>query len=143
MVPLIAKFGVSSVPPSDKWTDGQIDEMLGRMREGETLTSIATDPRMPCVQSMANWEAEQDEIGVAISRARELGWSARAEKAVAAAKEAEDAPLGRLAFDAERWFLGKMHPKKFGDKTLHGSDPENPLPPGYSVTLVKAAKPDA
>lgn len=113
------------------------------MREGETLTSIATDPRMPCVQSMANWEAAQDEIGVAISRARELGWSARAEKAVAKAQSADDPAKGRLAFDAERWFLGKMHPKKFGDKTLHGSDPDNPLPPGFQVTLIKAPKPDA
>ncbi len=114
------------------------------MREGETLTSISSDARMPSVQTMANWEAERDtEIGLAITRARELGWTARAEKAVAEAKSAEDASLGRLSFDAERWFLGKMHPKKFGDKQLVGSDPDNPLPAGFSVTLVKAPKPDA
>lgn len=123
------------MPPSDKWSDDQIDEMLARMRQGETLTSIASDCRMPAVQTMANWEAESTELGVAISRARDIGWSARAEKAVEAAKIATDAGLGRLSLDAERWFLGKMHPKKFGDRQLIGSDPENPLPAGVSVTF--------
>lgn len=132
------------MPPAPKWTADQIEEMLDRMRDGETLTSIAADPRMPSVQTMANWEAERGtELAVAISRARELGWNARAERAVEDAKAADDASLGRLSFDAERWFLGKMYPKKFGDKHLIGSDPENPLPEGFKVTLVKPTKPDA
>lgn len=132
------------MPPAPQWSDDQIEEMLERMGNGETLTSISSDARMPSMASMMRWEEEQDtELGARITQARARGWTARAELAVEAAKTAEDASKGRLSFDAERWFLGKMHPKKFGDKTLHGSDPENPLPQGFSVTLVKAPKPDA
>ncbi len=127
---------------SPQWSDDQIDEMLERMGQGETLTSISSDARMPSMASMMRWEEVQDALGERITQARARGWTARAEKAVVAAQTAEDAPLGRLSFDAERWFLGKMYPKKFGDKTLVGSDPENPLPEGFSVTLVKP-KPDA
>jgi len=115
--------------------DDQIEEMLKRMRDGETLTSIASDPRMPSIDTMNRWEAEQDERGAAITRARLDGYTTRAEKALADAEIAEDAAKGRLAFDANRWFLGKMHPKKFGDKQLVGSDPDNPLPSGVTVTF--------
>lgn len=128
---------------SAQWADDQIEEMIERMGQGETLTSISSDPRMPSMASMMRWEDEQDELGARITCARARGWTARAEQAVTRAQTASDASLGRLDFDAERWFLGKMHPKKFGDKTLVGSDPDNPLPQGFSVTLVKAAKPDA
>lgn len=128
---------------SPQWSDDQIDEMLERMGQGETLTGISSDARMPSMASMMRWEEVQDDLGARITQARARGWTARAEKAVVAAQTSEDAPLGRLAFDAERWFLGKMYPKKFGDKTLVGSDPDNPLPEGFCVTLVKAAKPDA
>lgn len=104
--------------PAPKWADDQIEEMLKRMREGEALTSIASDPRMPSIDTMNRWEAERDtDLGAAITRARELGWTVRAEKAVERAQTCNDAALGRLDFDAERWYLGKMHPKKFGDAT--------------------------
>jgi hypothetical protein len=102
-----------------QWSDDQIEEMLKRMRDGETLTSISSDARMPSIDTMNRWEGERETpLGAAITRARELGYTTRAEKALAEAKSAEDAQLGRLAFDAERWFLGKMHPKKFGDSAL-------------------------
>lgn len=102
--------------PGAPFKDDQVEEMLSRMGEGETLTSIAGDPRMPSVATMIRWEDEQDERGKSITQARARGYTVRAEKAVQRAQTTEDAVKGRLDFDAERWFLGKMHPKKFGDK---------------------------
>lgn len=107
------------MPPHPKWSDDQIEEMLHRMRAGETLTEISADPRMPSMQTMANWEAEQDtELGLGITRARDLGYQVRAENAVINAQKAEDPQKGRLAFDANRWFLGKMRPKIFGEAAM-------------------------
>ncbi len=106
------------MPPAPKWSDDQIEEMLKRMREGETLTAIASDPRMPSIDTMNRWEAEQDtELGAAITRARDLGYLVRAEKAVERAQTADDPQKGRLAFDADRWFLAHMRPKLFGNAT--------------------------
>lgn len=99
-----------------KFADDQIEEMLERMEKGETLTSIGEDPRMPSIRSMMLWEDKQDDLGCRITQARARGFTVRAEAAVMRAQAAEDPQLGRLDFDAERWFLGKMHPKKFGDK---------------------------
>lgn len=108
--------------PHPKWADDQIEEMLKRMMDGETLTSIASDSCMPSIDTMNRWEAEQEtELGAAITRARDLGFMVRAEKAVAEAKTAEDASLGRLSFDADRWFLAHMRPKIFGTLIKHGN----------------------
>ena len=62
-----------------------------------------------------------------IARAREIGYAARAERAVIAAKTADDAAKGRLAFDAERWWLSKIDPRRYGDRVAVAGDPENPL----------------
>lgn len=102
--------------------------LLDLLLAGETLTAISKHADMPSLDTIQRWEAAQDERGKAITRARELGYTARAEAALVRAQTADDPAKGRLSFDADRWFLGKMHPKKFGDKTLVGSDPDNPLP---------------
>lgn len=95
-----------------------VEEMLKRMRDGETLTSISSDKRMPSIDTMNRWEADQkSELGAAITRARMQGYTVRAEKIVEGVKTASDPQKARLEFDAERWFLGKMHPKLFGDAT--------------------------
>ena len=98
------------------WSDDQIEEMLSRMAEGETITSIAADPRMPGYTTIWRWENAGDNLAGRITRAREMGFVARAEKAVERAQSAADPVKGRLAFDADRWFLGKMCPKRFGEK---------------------------
>jgi hypothetical protein len=58
-------------------------------------------------------------IFVANTRARELGADVIAETAVAEAiapMGPEDVQRARLAFDARRWFVGKLAPKKYGDR---------------------------
>jgi hypothetical protein len=102
--------------PAAEWTDELIDEMINLMESGETLTAIAKRKNMPSAPTMWRWEHAQDELGERMTRARELGYIARAEKAIERAHNAEDPQKARLAFDADRWFLAKMCPKRFGDK---------------------------
>jgi hypothetical protein len=120
---------------AQNWTDDQIDEMISRMETGETLTSIAADPRMPSYRTITRFEDAGDELAGRITRAREDGYQARAERILEEARSAKDAAKGRLVFDADRWYLGKMQPKRFGEKALLGSDPENPLPSAINVNF--------
>lgn len=87
--------------------------------------------------------ADDAQLAATIARAREIGLDHRAEVAVEAAKMAEDAAKGRLAFDAERWYLSKLYPKRFGDKQLLGSDPDNPLPTSVGVHFIKTNDADS
>jgi hypothetical protein len=127
--------------PGVPFKDDQVEEMLKRMRAGDTLTSIADDPRMPSIDTMNRWEAEQDERGAAITRARALGYIVRAEKAVTEARSAGDPQKGRLAFDAERWFLGKMDPRRFGDavQLKHADADGEKLPMDETATMTRLA----
>lgn len=61
---------------------------------------------------------DDEELSGQITRARETGYLHRADKAIEDAKAAKDASLGRLAFDAERWYLGKLS-NAFSDKQKH------------------------
>ena len=82
--------------------------ILDRLAEGESLSSICRDKDMPAWGTVHNWMNDDAEFDGQVTRAREIGYQVRADKAVADAKAADDAAKGRLAFDAERWYLGKL-----------------------------------
>lgn len=101
---------------ADGFQEDVIAELLEKLAEGESLRTICADKRMPCRETIWRWAERDDDLATAITRARRIGYHARAEKAVEAAKTASDAALGRLAFDADRWHLAKLYPAAFGDK---------------------------
>jgi hypothetical protein len=84
------------------------ETILQRLSEGESLSAICKDADMPSRETVRLWQKDDEEFDLAVTHAREVGFEKRAEEAVLAAKTAEDASKGRLAFDAERWYLGKL-----------------------------------
>jgi hypothetical protein len=68
---------------------------------------------MPDRMTISNWCQADPEVSAAIARAREVGFDERAELAVENAQSAKDA---RLAFDAERWYLSKLNPARYGER---------------------------
>lgn len=61
-------------------------------------------------------------------------------EAVTSEEITEEDMLGhrKLQVDTRLRMAGKLAPKKYGDKTLVGSDPDNPLPAGFQVNFVKS-----
>lgn len=84
------------------------EELLERLADGESLVAICRDQRMPNRKTVQRWQDDHADFDAAVTRAREAGMYVLAEKAVEAAETAEDASLGRLAFDAKRWYVGKL-----------------------------------
>ena len=82
--------------------------ILDQLAEGKSLSFICAQEGMPDRKTVQRWQNEDEAFNVAVTHAREEGYHKRAEDAVLAAKTAEDATKGRLAFDAERWYLGKL-----------------------------------
>jgi hypothetical protein len=72
---------------------------------------------MPSRETVRLWQKDDEEFDLAVTHAREEGFTLRADQAVRDAKIAEDASKGRLAFDAERWYLGKLSNAFSDDKT--------------------------
>lgn len=100
-----------------EFSDEVLDDLLSRLADGESLSSICDDRRMPDRRTIQRWMEKDDELAAEIARAREVGYRQRGERAVEAAKTAPDPVRGRLAFDAERWYLGKLS-NAFADKPV-------------------------
>ena len=101
-----------------KNTDSVIAALLAKLADGQSLVTICADKKMPNAATIWRWSKADDELAKAILDAREIGYVLRGERAVENAKAAPDAVRGRLAFDAERWYLGKLS-NAFADKTRH------------------------
>lgn len=127
--------------------DAVSESILERLAEGESLSTICADEGMPNRSTVQRWQIDDAGFDAAVTRAREAGMHVIAEKAVAAAKNATDASLGRLAFDADRWYLGKLS-NAFSDKVKHVGGDENDAPIKMQVqevrrVIVDPSNPDA
>ncbi len=96
-----------------------VDRICEQLEEGKSLALICQEDGMPGRSTVYRWLEGDDVLAERIYRAREVGFHFRAEKAVEDAKAATDPIAGRLAFDAERWYLGKLS-NAFRDKPLLG-----------------------
>lgn len=110
-------------------SDKQRETILARLAEGESLSAICRDKDMPSREAVRLWQNADEEFDLAVTRAREDGFERRAFDALIEAKTAEDPAKGRLAFDAERWYLGKLSnafsdDKKRELKIEHNLSPE-------------------
>jgi hypothetical protein len=66
--------------------------------------------------TLDRWTDENEGFATAIARAKRAGFDNRAEIAVDKAKAGGEPLRARLAFDAERWYLSKIDPKRYGEK---------------------------
>lgn len=111
-----------------------VEAVLTALAESGNLSKACRDTGYSKT-TFLRWCDEASENADRYVRAREAGLDAEADRAIDEALTAEKADLGRLALDARKWYLSKLMPKKYGDKQLVGSDPENPLPSGVVVTF--------
>lgn len=84
------------------------EHILAELENGRSLLSICKDEGMPNRSTVQRWQNEDEDFDAAVTRAREDGFHYLAEQARLNAQTAEDATKGRLAFDADRWYLGKL-----------------------------------
>ena len=109
-----------------------IEELLMRLSNGESLSSICEDAHMPCDSAVKQWRRDDIDFAAAYNRAKAEYGEMAAEEMMELADEARFAPpeltqAYRLAVDARRWVAGKLAPKRYGDKLTLSGDEENPL----------------
>ena len=102
---------------------------------------------MPAYSTVRKWEKENAEFSALSARAKADGTHYLADESLTIADEdlPDDPEVARvevthrkLRIDTRMRLIGKWNAKEYGDKTLLGSDPENPLPTGFNVNLRKS-----
>jgi len=106
------------------------------LSQGIPLAVLCREDGMPYDRAVRYW-MEQDEVfASAIACARETGFDVIAADGLKIVDNLDEDPASRrVRSDYRLKLLAKWDPKRYGDKTLIGSDPENPLPSGFDVRL--------
>lgn len=105
-----------------RYTPEIAETICRRLAEGESLRAICRDEGMPSAGAVLGWRDDVPGFAEQYARARTDQAHVIAEAALDEALAAPDPALGRLAFDARRWFAGKLLPKVYGDKVQHTGD---------------------
>lgn len=121
-------------------------EVIERLSNGEPLAVMCRDAHMPSDDSVREWAKTDDALSRAIACAREVGeqviaWRARqtlrGKGPEDGGESTGDVQRDKAIADFDLKLLAKWNPKAWGDKSLVGSDPDNPLPAGFTVNLVR------
>lgn len=143
---------------ADTWRTPEIAQtIIDGLSDGIPLRQLA---RLHGFSKSAfyDWVNDDAEFAGRIARAREIGFDAIADEALEIADDAtndwmkrqrqdgmdddvlnsEHVQRSKLRIDTRLKLLAKWDPKRYGDKHLVGSDPDNPLPQGFTVNLVKS-----
>jgi hypothetical protein len=106
-----------------------------RLAEGESLRSICAGDDVPSRETVRHWLLADAAFRQTYAIARELQADSLAEDALAEALDVAPDPgavqAARLAFDARRWYAGKVAPKRWGDRVQN----EHSGPGGSPVQL--------
>jgi hypothetical protein len=110
------------------------------MAEGQSLRRIcAAVEGMPKHSTVCGWMLEDQGLSDQYARARQLLGDYRfdefrdaaaeiVKRYLAEGWEPKDAiAMARLETGNMQWEISKLYPKKYGDKTIHAGDSENPL----------------
>lgn len=118
------------------------DTICARIADGESLRAISKDEAMPGRRTVLEWLEQDEAFRAKYARAREAQGDHMDDLILETATACTEATVGssRIKIDAYKWRAAKLRPKVYGDKQLIGSDPDNPLPPGFTVNLVRGEK---
>jgi len=119
------------------------------LEKGYSLRSILRREDMPSSRTFFKWIDEDKEKVKQYERSLELRSEMLFDEIIEIAdKQSEDVgedengnkvinhnivQRNRLQIDARKWALSKMFPKKFGDKTIHSGDADNPIQTTFSI----------
>ena len=119
------------------------------LEKGYSLRLILRREDMPSSRTFFKWVDEDKEKVKEYERSLELRSEMLFDEIIEIAdKQSEDVgedengnkvinhnivQRNRLQIDARKWALSKMFPKKFGDKTIHSGDADNPIQTTFSI----------
>ncbi|HET8730100.1 MAG TPA: hypothetical protein VFM34_03230 [Moraxellaceae bacterium] len=118
-----------------------VDRICEQLADGMSLRAICRADDMPSKATVFKWLREQPGFSDQYARAMEARADSHVDDITEIADRTDlDANDKRVRIDARKWVASKLKPKRYGDKALIGSDPDNPLPATSTVDVVALAK---
>ena len=127
-------------------TDELFDEVCERMVAGESVRTICKDDHMPAISTMMKILNTNPDRSAQYARAMQMRADAMFEEILDIADDGtndfmlrnaddptsvvlngEHIQRSRLRVDSRKWALGRMNPKKYGEKTFIGGVDDAPI----------------
>jgi hypothetical protein len=127
-------------------TDKLFDELCERMVDGESVRTICKDDHMPAISTLMKILNENPERSAQYARAIQMRADAmfeeimdisddgsndfmlrNSEDPTSVVLNGEHVQRSKLRVDSRKWALGRMNPKKYGDKTFLGGVEDAPI----------------
>jgi hypothetical protein len=118
---LVWSAGRYDIETMDTYTPEIALAICQRLAEGESLRTICRADGMPDKATVMRWLHAHPDFREQYAVARDIGTDALAEEALAdatAPMTEKQVQAARLQFDARRWYIGKIAPKRWGDKVV-------------------------
>lgn len=120
------------------YSEAIAEAICDRLADGESLRSICRDEAMPNKATVFRWLGLHKNFSDQYARAMEARADSHADDIVDIADDPTLDPQDkRVRVDARKWVASKLKARVYGDKTLHGSDPDNPLPAPVTLDASK------
>jgi hypothetical protein len=116
-----------------------------KVREGQTLKSIACEPDLPDLAIIHYWQRSNPQFSEEIKLARQERAEYYHDRVVQLADEVVDkdeVPVARFKADTYKWAAEKGNPERYGQKTQVSGSIENKVSMIVLNTGIKRAKPD-
>ena len=134
---------------TDKDKDNIFEYVCQEIEKGRALRNVLKDENMPGTSTFYQWLDNDEVKAKQYARATEVRADIIFDDILAIADEnTNDTSINengievvnndviqrsRLRIDARKWVLSKLNPKKFGDKTIHSGDADNPIQTTFSI----------
>jgi len=116
-------------------------KVIKMVAAGDSLRSACKQLKIG-VESFRQWRIADDDIQAQYTRAREDRATSIFEDILDISDEKKSDPNDRrVRIDARKWMLGKMSPKRYGDK-IDVTSGDKPLEPFTGFTIARLVKDD-
>ena len=113
------------------YTDEKADEICELVAEGENLNIISKKDGFPARSTIYKWLNDNERFSNNYTRAIKHRADARFDKINQVIDDMRnsviDSQMARVEIDAYKWQAGKENSQKYGDRTIHANDKENPI----------------
>lgn len=119
-----------------------LQNIFTEIQNGRAVRNVLKDEGMPDVTTFYRWIEEDVEKSKQYTRACEYRADAIFDEIIDIADDSsgdrkvvehgevmdsEYVARSRIRIDARKWIASKLNPKKYGDKTIHSGDEDNPI----------------
>lgn len=123
-----------------KYSPELAKKICKRISAGESLRSVCRDIEMPCLATVFNWLFQEDKRNFLeqYERARACQAEHMFDELLEIADLEEDTNKARLKIDTRKWYLSKVLPKKFGERSVLTTEDEKGNTKAITGVTVKA-----